>query len=110
LHSGIEMIARFDVQCGHYHADGTLLEIGRNGGTVSRVYALQTVNVNVGGQSVPLKKGRYYTLPIEVGSELARAGYVTITNDTDEREQPDITAREMAINPKVAKRSKRKDK
>jgi hypothetical protein len=116
LHAGIEMIARFDVRCGHYHADGTLLEIGKNGGAVSRVLALQTVNANVGGQSLAMKKGRYYSIPPEVASELARAGYVQVTNDDDsqqeigEREQPDISGREMAVNPKVATRKTRKGK
>lgn len=116
LHAGIAMVARFDVQCGHYHENGELLEIGQNGGIVSRVLALQGVNVNVDGDTIVLKKGKYYTLPLEVGAELARAGYVKVTNGDDsqqvvgEREQPDISAREMAVNPKAATRSKRKAK
>ena len=107
LRAGIKMIARFDVPCGHYHESGELLEIGKNGGIVSRVYALQDVNANVDGQTKPLKKHTYYTLPLHVANDLARAGYVRITNDTDEREQPDITAREMAVNPKAATRGTR---
>lgn len=113
VRAGIKQIARFDVPCGHYDHNNNLLEITMNGGIVSRVYALQNVNVNVGGQSVTMRKGSYYSVPVEVGFELARAGYVKVTNDDDsqqeagEREQPDITSREMAVNPKAATRKTR---
>ncbi len=108
------MIARFDVPCGHFDNNGALLEISMNGGIVSRVLALQDVVAGVMGQSVKMKKDRYYSIPVEAALELQRAGYVRITNDDDsqqeigEREQPDITAREMAVNPKAATRKTRK--
>lgn len=113
VRAGIKQIARFDVPCGHFDHNGNLLEISMNGGVVSRVYALTNVTVNVNGSSVPMVRGRYYTVPNDVGSELARAGFVRIENDDDsqqvtgEREQPDITTREMAVNPKAATRGKR---
>lgn len=116
LRNGFRQIARFDVPCGHILPDGKVLEVGETGGIVNRVYALIDVTVNVDGQSLAMKKGRYYTVPLTVGQELQRAGYVRITNDDDsqqvagEREQPDITAREMAVNPKAATRSKRSKK
>lgn len=50
---------------------------------MGRVYVLQSVTANVNGQSVPLKVGRYYTLPPDVAKDLARAGYVRITNGLD---------------------------
>lgn len=81
LRAGIEMVARFDVPCGHIMENGTVLEPFAQGGIVARVYALQAINANVGGQSVPLKKGHYYTLPPDVALELARAGYVRVTNE-----------------------------
>jgi len=114
VRAGIKQIARFDVPCGHYHESGELLVIGKDGGVVSRVYALQNVNANVGGQTVAMKKGSYYSIPVDVAFELSRAGYVKVTNDDDsqqeagEREQPDISAREMAVNPKAATRKTRK--
>jgi hypothetical protein len=69
-----------------------------------------------------MKKDRYYTIPPEDAYELQRAGYVKITNmdgdldqfdedfDVSGREQPDISSREMAINPKAATRKTRKAK
>jgi hypothetical protein len=114
VRAGIKMIARFDVPCGHYDHNGALLEITMNGGIVSRVIALQDVTAGVNGASMPMKKGRYYSIPVNAALELQRVGYVKITNDDDsqqvigEREQPDIAAREMAINPKVATRKTRK--
>lgn len=114
--AGFVSIARFDVPCLHIEPDGNVLDPRKNDGTVSRVYALTDLVANVGGSSQVMKKGRYYTVPNEIGSELARAGYVTVTNHDDsqqeagEREQPDITSREMAVNPKVATRKTRKAK
>lgn len=113
VRAGIKQIARFDVPCGHYDHNGALLEISMNGGVVSRVYALQPVVANVMGNSMPMRGGRYYSIPVEVALELQRAGYVRIVNEDDsqeeagEREQPDITGREMAIDPKAATRGTR---
>lgn len=115
VRADILQIARFDVPCKHIMPDGTVLDPYK-GGIVARVLALQTFNANVGGSSLPMKKDRYYTVPPEVGYELQRAGYVTVTNHDDsqeeagEREQPDISSREMAINPKAATRKTRKAK
>lgn len=114
LRAGVKMIARFDVRCGHYHESGELLEIGGGLGIVNRVLALQTFNARVNDASMPMKKDRYYSLPPDVAASLQRAGYVKITNTDDENlevgevEQPDITKREMAVNPKAATRGKRK--
>ena len=116
LRAGIRQIARFDVPCGHIEPSGNVLEVFRNGGIVARVLALVDFNARVGAESVPMKKGRYYTVPPEDGMELARAGYVRITNDDDsqeeegEREQPGIAARELAINPKARGRNTRAKK
>lgn len=103
IRSGIRQIARFDVLCGHITPEGVLMPF-ENAGIVSRVYALQDVTANVAGQSKPMKKGSYYTIPVNTANELARAGYVRITNDT---EQPDVAKRETAVDVKAAKRSKR---
>jgi hypothetical protein len=116
VQANILQIARFDVPCLHIEPNGNVLDPKYQGGIVARVLALQTVNVNVNGQSLPMKKDRYYTVPVDVGHELSRAGYVIITNDDDsqqaigEREQPDISSREMAVNPKAATRGTRKAK
>lgn len=114
LRAGIQMVARFDVPCDHIEPDGHVLKPFKNGGIVYRVYALKNVTVSVNGHSMPLVAKHYYTLPVEVAEEQARAGYVQITTEEDsqeeagEVEQPDITAREMAIDPKAATRGKRK--
>lgn len=113
LAAGFVSIARFDVPCLHIEPDGNVLDPRKEDGTVSRVYALQPVVANVCGSSMPMRAGRYYTVPNNVAIDLQRAGYVKITNQDDsqqvagEREQPDISAREMAVNPKAATRGKR---
>lgn len=112
---GIRQIARFDVPCLHIEPNGNVLHpFKKNGGAVGRVLALQDVVCNSDGQTVVMKRGRYYTINRDVAYDLSRCGYVRITNDDDsqeeagEKEQPDITEREMAVDPKAAKRSKRK--
>lgn len=110
VQSGILQIARFDVPCLHIEPNGNMLDPHFQGGIVARVLALKTFTANVSGHSTPMIKDRYYTVPVDVGYELARAGYVQITNDVEGREQPDISAREMAVNPKAATRGTRKAK
>lgn len=112
LRNGFLQIARFDVPCGHICPNGEVLEIHNMNGIVGRVYSLQDFNANVNNVSVPMKKGSYYTIPVDVARELARGGYVNITNfnvdEEIEREQPDIATREMAVSPKATKRATRK--
>lgn len=96
LRAGIKMIARFDVPCLHIEPDGTVLEPYRNGGIVNRVYALTDVTVNVDGQSKPLRKGHYYSLPPDVAGDLQRAGYVRLTNDELETADAAPVQRETA--------------
>jgi len=111
--AGFRMIARFDVPCDHIEPDGNILKPYQNGGTVSRVLALQDVVAPTGTGSLAMKKGTYYTLPDDIADDLRRGGYVEITNEDaselepGEVEQPDITAREMAVDPKAATRGKR---
>lgn len=115
LHRGVVAMARFDVACGHIH-EGRILDAYQNGGIVARVYALQEVNVTVDGQTVHLTKGRYYTLPMELAGELARAGYVQVTNGAEvgplhhpaaERETATV---EPVVEQAVATVTKRKGK
>jgi len=114
LHLGIRMVARFDVPCDHIEPDGNVLRPYEHGGTVSRVLALQDVVAPTGTGSLAMKKGSYYTLPDAIADDLRRGGYVEITNADDSQEepgevdQPDITAREMAVDPKAATRGKRR--
>lgn len=113
LRAGYRQVARFDVPCGHIMPDGYVLDPYQQGGLVRRVLAKSNVNVNANGQTIAMKIGRYYSLPPDVASDLERAGYGVITNDDDsqeeagEKEQPDITSRELATDPKVVKRSTR---
>ena len=102
LRGGVTQIARFDVACGHIHQGVILDTFELDGGAVARVLAKADVTANVEGQATRLKKGSYYTMLVSVALELARAGYVQITNDAGE-----INARETAVAPQTTKRAKR---
>jgi hypothetical protein len=104
VRAGIRQIARFDVPCGHIEPDGTVLDPYKNGGIVNRVMALVNINVNVDGQSVAMRKGRYYSVPVEVAGDLWRAGYAVITNDDGERETADMPAVPERAVARVTKR------
>lgn len=104
LRAGIRQVARFDVPCGHFDGATLLMPYGI-GGAVSQVEAQQNVNANVNGQTVPMVKGKTYSIPFEVATELQRAGYVRILDEGGE--QPDIAQRETAVDPKTTKRSTR---
>lgn len=106
VRAGIKQIARFDVLCGHILPDGRVLEVSETMGIIARVYALQTFNALVEGQSVPMKQGRYYSIPLDVGQDLARAGYVQITNEG--RETADMPQELETATPTVTKRKGRK--
>jgi hypothetical protein len=114
IRAGIKQIARFDVPCGHFDHNGKLLTIDRNGGIVSRVYALQNVTANIDGQSKPLIKDKYYSIPVDVALELQRAGYVRITNDDDDSQSQEavsqIEQRETAVDPKAKTKKTRVQK
>lgn len=106
VRAGIKQIARFDVPCGHILPDGRVLEVSKNMGIIARVYALQTFNALVDGQSIPMKQGRYYSIPLDIGEDLARAGYVRVTNEG--RETADATPEMETATPTVTKRRGRK--
>ncbi len=109
LQRGVVAVGRFDVACGHIEG-GKVLKPYVNGGIVARAYALQDVTVNVEGESRRLVKDRYYTLPLPVAGELARAGYVRLTNMPDPASRETATAepeREQAV-ATVTKRRKKK--
>ena len=112
VRAGIRQIARFDVPCGHIH-EGVILEPFENGGIVARIYALDNVTANVMGTSTPMRKGSYYTIPLSDALELARAGYVKITNDSDNGEMETTEApvtRETAVAPVSKRKPKPKAK
>ncbi len=103
LHRGVPAYARFDVPCGHIEGGITLHPYERDGGVVARCYILQDVNINVDGQTLHLTKGRYLTLPVSNATELARAGYVRITNKADEATE--TPGRETADAPPPAEQA-----
>jgi len=78
--AGIEQIARFDVLCGHICEDGEVLWPFQTGGIIGRVYALRNAPTGFYDIEKPMKKGRYYSMPIERAQTLRRLGYVTISN------------------------------
>lgn len=107
LRAGIKMLARFDVECGHIEPNGNVLyPFGPKGvAVVGRVIAMVDVTVNVNGQSLAMKRGRYYTLPLEVAHEASRAGYVRITND-ETVETADATPEREVATPKRTRKAK----
>lgn len=107
IRTGIKQIARFDVLCGHILPDGRVLRVGDKMGVVARVLAQENVTVNVEGSTVAMKKGRYYSIPYELGYELQRAGFVQITNEGTEREIATLTP---DLETAVATVTKRKPK
>lgn len=112
IRADIKLIARFDVECGHIKPDGLVLwphELG--GGIVARVYAMQNVVANANGQTLAIKQGHYYSLPLDVAAELSRAGYVRITNDDESQSvDEDIATRETAVDVMTTKRAKGRTK
>ena len=120
LRANILALTRFDVACGHWH-NGEVLMTEIDGGVVARVLANDNVNVKDGDEYKALVKGHYYSLGIETAAELARAGYVTITNraegesltdntdNTDKGQRgPREAARQRAVDPVKMRRAKRK--
>lgn len=117
LRAGITQIGRTDVSCGHIDTDHNLtlwpFEKGVYG-TIARVRALQDVTTQDNGQTIAMKKGRYYSFSVQAARELQRAGYVEISNDadtvTDEMQARETaeapTARETAVSPKTRRKSK----
>lgn len=100
----IVQIGRTDVACGHIDLDWaqrTLWPYEHGGyGIVARVLALQ--NVTAPG-SVMMKRGRYYSIEVDVAVEMERAGFVRIENEADEvaaeMETADAGERETAEAP-----------
>lgn len=95
VRQGITQIGRLDVVCGHIDSDdkGTLWPFRKGYGIVARVIAQQDVNVISDGQTIAMKKGKYYSISLELATELQRAGYATVTNDADT-----VAAEETATN------------
>lgn len=79
LRKGIQQIARFDVACQHVE-DGVALEAFTDGGTASRVYALQDAMLEMDSRPYVVERHRYYTVPPSVAAVWAKAGHVRITS------------------------------
>ena len=77
---GVEQIARFDVLCGHIKEDGTVLWPFVTDSIIGRVLALRDAPTGFHGIEKPMKKGSYYSMPIDRAETLNRLGYATITN------------------------------
>lgn len=101
LRNKVEMLARFDVECGHIEEGRVLMP--NEAINMTKVEALQRVNVLVGGASVALEPGGRYVLPDADAAELERAGYVR--RIVIERAVVE-DAPEMAVSPVQRKRKK----
>lgn len=113
----IECIGRADVICGHIDTlTGETLWPFEEGvyGMVARVLALQDVVTQDGDTTVVMRAGSYYSVGVAKAKDLARAGFVRITNAADAvvdeenaREtavNEDAERRETAVAPKVRRR------
>lgn len=101
LRNGVTMMARFDVECGHIE-DGRIL-MPTEAINMTKIEALQRVNVLAGGVSVALEPGKRYVLPDGDALELERAGYAR--RIVIERALAEPVA-EQAVAPAGRKRSK----
>lgn len=81
---GILQIGRTDVECGHIDLDWAQRTLwpfeNGGGGMVARVLALQNVTAPGG---IVMRKDRYYSLDVDIATDMQRAGFVRITNDAD---------------------------
>lgn len=114
---GIRQIGRTDVACGHIDDENNqrVLWPYVEGvyGMIARVLANQDVTVSDNGNSVVMRKGKYYSMGLESALEAQRAGYVRITNEADlvvgEMERavdPNAENRERAVKPTTRRRRK----
>ena len=100
LRAGIKQVAHFGVLCGHIKPDGQVLWPFNNGGSnMAKYKVLVTVNAPGGRHLV---EGELVELPDEMGSELARAGYVKAAT------KPKPAAPKEVAEPKVKKPTAKK--
>ena len=78
LKSGVKQVAHFGVLCGHWNGHRWLMPFAPDDQGRVWVRALQDVTVRIGVNSMPLRNGRDYELPMDEVGELARAGYVCL--------------------------------
>lgn len=98
LANRVEMLARFDVACGHV-TGGSVLMPNDAVETVT-VTALQSLNVLAGGVSLAIVAGEQYALPIGDALELARAGYVRRPVEVETATMDDAPGVEHAVTRK----------
>jgi hypothetical protein len=107
LRANVMAVTHFGAACGHWHEGEILMADKQNGGVLARVLANADVNVRDGDEQMALKAGHYYSLSLAAAAELARAGYVTVTNDApQEAAAPKVETRQKAVDPVKAKRKK----
>jgi hypothetical protein len=112
VRAGLRQMGRFDAACLHIDGEtGEVISVDE-AGELTRVEALHNVTVNVGGDSLVMKRNRYYTMPMADAKQWERASYVRISSDV-EREvavAPETDSIEVADAPVVRKRKPRKQK
>ena len=88
LRKGYKQVCHFGIECGHIEPSGNILWPSENEVNMLKVYkVLQDVNINVGGLTVALEAGAEVPLPVEVGQEQARAGYLLETKKKPPKEK-----------------------
>ncbi len=77
LRTGIPMLAHFGVQCLHYEGDH-VWDATMEGNEMVQVEALANVVIAVGNDSMRLRVGRQYELPLDTALTQQRAGYLRV--------------------------------
>ena len=109
LHNQIKQVARFDVPCLHWcHETNVWLDVGRHTlGALSKVKALQDVNVAPRGVLHRLEAGNEYELPQEFVLDYERAGFVELIAETIADEpKPKPTPKPAKVTKRTPKRSR----
>ena len=103
LHSGVPMVARFDVPCLHYCPEDHIWLDPTGGpmGPTIKVTALQDVNVAPHGVLTHLEAGEQYELPTDEVFDYVRAGFVEVVEAPKPKAAPKRTPRKRTPKAKA---------
>jgi hypothetical protein len=106
LRGKVLQLARFDLNCGHADDEngGIILDVQTTsgGGPRATVIGVRDVTASVDGQSKRIYPNKRFNIPLDLATELARAGYVRIITD-----EAHTAERKTATDPATKARSKR---
>lgn len=83
VQQGVGQVAHFGVLCGHIENGRVLMPYRDDQMTMRRVRMNVSLNAMVGGNSMPMVKGREYDLPAHDAIQLQRGGYAEAIEGAD---------------------------